>query len=77
MESSITPKTVVDMKQVPAEEIKNLSEQIMTAEKSMNASTDELQLLSDSLYSFSASKQKYDKIADQVPTQMRNLVTKI
>lgn len=76
-ETTLTPRTVTELKQVTPDEISELSVQVMEADKVMKQSTEELEDLSSSLYSLAETKERYDEVSKKVKGQMRNLVTKL
>ena len=76
-ETGITPKTITELKQVSPEELAQMSEDVISCVQSMNNATNELEYLSQNLHCLSAAKELYDKSADKVRTQMRNLMVHI
>jgi len=74
---AITPKTITELKQVTPDEISQISEAVLEADKIMQHSTEELEHLSACLSGLSYTKDKYDEASKKVKTQMRGLVTRI
>lgn len=71
--NAITPQMVSEIKNIPAEEIAKLSEDVITATKITNQATEELQHLSQCLADFTDTHEKYQKKASLVRNQMRYL----
>lgn len=73
----LTTQHVTHLKQVKPDEIRELSEKVMEADKLMAECTEEMEDLSQSLYGLSATKERYDEVARKVKGQMRSLVPKL
>lgn len=73
----LTTRHITHLKQVKPEEIRELSEKVMEADKLMTECTEEMEDLSQSLYGFSATKDRYDEAAKKVKGQMRSLLPKL
>ena len=76
-ETAITPKTITELKQVSPEDIAQISENVLEADRIMGQTTDELEHLSACLHNLSITKNKYDEVTGKVKKQMRQIVTKI
>lgn len=73
-ETVLNPQTITLLKQVTPEQLSELSEQVLEAEKVMVHSTDELDHLSNCINDFAYKKAEYDKVASVVKQQMRELI---
>lgn len=76
-DTTIVPKQVTDLRAVPAEEINNMSDQVLEATRNVNQANEALEDLSASLVAFKKAKDTYDRMAPQVKQQMRAIAVRL
>lgn len=76
-ETSITPRTITELKQISPEQVTAIAEEVLSAERLMTQSKDALEDLSASLNSFAYAKAEFDEVAGKVKRQMRELIPHI
>lgn len=77
MSDIIKPEDVTNINKMSSDDIANMSEQVMKADKVLGDVTMEMENLSNCIYSLNQTKEKYDKVARHVKSQMRTMATKL